>query len=56
MKDERHLRFRCPCGAAYRITPREVPLASDEVISCECGSVLVEDRHSTRYFDYEKIN
>lgn len=54
MKDERRLSFCCPCGAAFRITPREVPLAKDEVILCDCGRVL-EDRHSTRYFDYEKI-
>ena len=54
MKDECHLRFRCPCGAAYRVMPKEVPLAEDEVIFCDCGRVL-EDKHSTRYFDYEKI-
>jgi hypothetical protein len=48
------LRFRCACGVSYKIIPKEIPLAEDEVIHCECGRAL-KARHSTRYFDYEKI-
>jgi hypothetical protein len=39
---------------SYKIIPKEIPLAEDEVIHCECGRAL-KARHSTRYFDYEKI-
>jgi hypothetical protein len=47
-----HLRYQCSCGALYRITPKEIPLAKDEVIFCNCGR-LVQGKHSTKYFDYE---
>lgn len=49
------MQFRCPCGAMYKIVPKEIPLAKDEVILCECGRMLLDSRHSTRHFDYEKV-
>ncbi|MCG2673096.1 hypothetical protein XI06_12985 [Bradyrhizobium sp. CCBAU 11434] len=55
MKDENHMLFRCPCGAAYRIVPKEIPLGRAEVIFCECGRAL-QDKHGTRYFDYERVD
>lgn len=55
MDRENRMQFRCPCGAMYKIVPKEIPLAKDEVILCECGRMLLDSRHSTRHFDYEKV-
>jgi hypothetical protein len=41
-------------GRFIQIIPKEIPIAGDEVVHCECGREF-KDRHSTRYFDYEKI-
>ena len=46
--------YRCLCGAQYRISPKEVPLARDEIILCECGR-LIQGKHGTRYFDYDRL-
>ena len=52
---ESQMRYQCPCGTEYRIVPKEIPLANDEVIICECGRPIgYKGKYGTRSFDYEK--
>lgn len=54
-RDDGRMRFRCLCGAVYAIVPKEIPLARAEIVLCECGCPL-PGQHSTRFFDYERID
>lgn len=53
--DMDHMLYRCPCGRLYRICPKEIPLAKDEIIFCDCGR-LIQDKHGTRCFDFERLS
>ena len=47
MNGEDRMRYRRSCGAEYAVIPKEVPLAKEEVIFCQCGRMLQGSKHST---------
>lgn len=49
------MNYRCACGMEYVVAPKEIPLANDERLICNCGREL-KGRWSSRNFDYEPIN
>jgi hypothetical protein len=48
------MRYQCRCGVEYAVSPKEIPLAKEEVIFCECGH-MIRGKHSTKFFDYARI-
>jgi hypothetical protein len=48
------MNYRCTCGTDYVVVPKEIPLANDEQVICDCGCPL-KLRWSSRNFDYQPV-